>query len=82
MAITDTHPKAAQVQLELMRRATPAERFAAARSLSNTVASLSRRALRRRMPDATDAEIGLAFVALHYGNDLARKLQAHLDARE
>ena len=65
MPISDTHPEARQHQVELMRRATPAQRFAAVRSLSATVASLSRRALRRRMPDATEEKIGLAFVGLH-----------------
>ncbi|MFQ5742206.1 MAG: hypothetical protein ACE5HV_01320 [Acidobacteriota bacterium] len=79
VASSDTHPEAARQQVELMRQATVARRFGAARSLSTTVAELSRRALRRRMPGATDTEIGLAFVALHYGDELARRVRAHLD---
>jgi hypothetical protein len=64
-----------------MRDATTARRFAAVRSLSRTVASLSRRALRRRMPNASEEEIGLAFVALHYGEETARAVRAWLQNR-
>jgi hypothetical protein len=71
---TDTHPEAMRRQVELMRRAGMAGRFAAVRSLTRTVAGLSRRALRRRRPRATEAEIDRAFVALHYGEALARRL--------
>jgi hypothetical protein len=75
MALLDTHPSALQQQVELMRDATPAQRFAAVRSLSATVASLSRRALRRSMPDASEEEIDLAFVALHYGDAVAARVR-------
>lgn len=71
---SDTHPKAAEYQLELLRKATPAERLAVVRSLSRTVIELSRRALRRRNPDATQRELDRAFVALHYGEETARRL--------
>ena len=75
MPLHDTHPSALQRQVGLMRDATPAQRFAAVRSLSATVASLSRRALRRSMPDASEEEIDLAFVALHYGDAIAARLR-------
>jgi hypothetical protein len=81
VAVTDTHPEALAHQVELLRNATVAQRFAATRSLTRTVTSLSRRALRRRMPGASDEEIGLAFVALHYGEGLARMVRACLDER-
>jgi hypothetical protein len=45
------------------------------RSLSTTVASLSRRALRRSMPDASERDIDVAFVALHYGGAVAALLR-------
>lgn len=76
MALLDTHPSALQQQVELMRDADPAQRFAAVRSLSATVASLSRRALRRSTPDASEKEIDLAFVALHYGDAIAARMRA------
>ena len=43
--------------------------------------SLSRNGLARRIPDATDEEVALRFVALHYGGDLADDLRADLAAR-
>jgi hypothetical protein len=53
----DTHPAAAEVQLDLLRRAPLERRAMLARSLSATTIDLSRRALRQRMPSATDADI-------------------------
>lgn len=70
----DTHPAVAERQVELMRRAGVARRFAAVRSLTGTVAMLSRRALRRRRPDASEAEIDRAFAELHYGPALVERL--------
>ena len=74
MRVDDTHPAARARQIELLRAAGPARRFAVARSLTRTVGSLSRRALRRRHPGATEAELNRMFVELHYGADLARRL--------
>lgn len=42
---------------------------------------LSRGGLARRLPGASDEELGLRFVALHYGADLAEELRADLAAR-
>ena len=75
MPISDTHPDAAKRQVELSRQATVAQRFARARSLSATVAALSRRALRRTLDDPTDEEVDIAFVALHYGDALAQQVR-------
>ena len=43
--------------------------------------SLSRGGLALRLPDASPEEVGLRFVALHYGTDLAEELRAELAAR-
>lgn len=75
MPLLDTSPSAQRRQLDLMRAATPAQRLASVRSLSTTVASLSRRALRRSMPDASEQDIDIAFVALHYGGAVAAQLR-------
>ena len=40
----DTHPAAEEVQLQLLRQATPAKRFRIMCSLSQTMAAQSRRA--------------------------------------
>ncbi len=74
----DTHPKAAAVQLGLLRTASVGRRAALARSLSSTVIGLSRRALRDRMPDATDAEVMDRWVGLNYGEDLAGRIRRYL----
>jgi hypothetical protein len=81
MALTDTDPEAERVQLELLRKATPGRRVALALSLSRSIIELSRRGIAARMPGATDQEVALRFVALHYGDSLALELEAHLAAR-
>ena len=77
----DTDVEAERVQLELLRRASPGERAALAMSLSATVITLARRALRRQYPEASEEEIGLRFVELNYGRELAIELAAALNAR-
>jgi hypothetical protein len=77
----DTSDVAARVQIELLRKAGPERRAGLARSLSRTVIDLSRRALRERMPMATEREVLLRWVALEYGTDLARRVDAYLKER-
>ncbi|MFQ5843749.1 MAG: hypothetical protein ACE5JG_02050 [Planctomycetota bacterium] len=74
MSVDDTHPACAARQVELLRAAGAARRFELARSLTRTVAALSRRALRRRLPGAGEEELDRAFVELHYGREIARRL--------
>jgi hypothetical protein len=84
--VTDTHAAgrspdyldADRVQVALLRQATIARRVALARSLSRTTARLARGAIRRAHPDASERDVALAFVALHYGQDLADRLRARL----
>jgi len=61
-------------QVLLMREAGTMGRWEAARDLTRTVVEFSRRALRRRYPEATQAELDRMFVTLHYGDDVARLL--------
>lgn len=77
----DTDPDAARVQSELFRRASPARRLALALSLSRTVLGLSQRGLARRMTGATDREIAVRFVELHYGPELAHAVREELARR-
>jgi hypothetical protein len=74
--------RARAVQLDLLRRAGPARRFALARSLSATTIALSRAAIHRRHPDWSDREVLMEFVRVHYGADLADRLRAYLSRRE
>lgn len=79
--MNDTDPRAAAVQLELLRRATPERRAAIMLKLSRSVISLSRSALRARHPEWSDDEIGLEWVRLNYGEALAAGARAALVAR-
>jgi hypothetical protein len=81
MGLSDTDPEAALVQLDLMRRASPGQRLRLAMSLSRAVIALSRDGLARRMPGASETEIGLRFVALHYGGALAEEVRADIESR-
>jgi hypothetical protein len=77
----DTDPDAEAVQIELLRRAGPTRRAAMALSLSAQVIGLARRAIRDSMPGATEEEVALRFVELHYGRELAAELRTFLAAR-
>ena len=69
------------MQIELLRSATPARRAALALSLSASVVGLSRRALSRQDPEADDETLGLRFVELNYGREMATGLAAFLRTR-
>jgi len=74
----DTSPEAYRVQIDLLRRASPARRFALMSSLTRFAVEASRRALRDLHPEEDERAIALRWVAVHYGKDLAARLRAHL----
>jgi hypothetical protein len=76
--LTDTDPEAARVQMELLRRASPARRLRLALSLSRSVMALSREGIARRSPRTSPEEVGLEFVRLHYGEALATEVRQRL----
>lgn len=78
----DTSAEAERVQIDLLRAVPVARRLHMAWSLSATVISAARQALRRARPNASSREVDLRFVELHYGSDLAAALSAELDRRE
>ncbi len=80
-SLSDTPPEVTRVQIEMLRRASPAQRFRLTRSLSQTSLWLARRALRRAMPTASEREVLLAFVAHWYGRDLAEEVRRYMDRR-
>jgi hypothetical protein len=79
---SDTSPEADRVQIRLLRQAGPAKRAALALSLSQTAMELSRRAIRRSNPQATDDELAVLFVKLLYGTPLAEGLRSYLRSRQ
>ncbi len=78
----DTSAEAERVQIDLIRAVPVARRLHMAWSLSATVISTARQALRRARPDAAPQEIDLRFVELHYGPDLAAALRSDLIQRQ
>ena len=78
----DTHPKAEEFQISLLRKATIAKRLSIMRSLSQTTIQLSRRAIQRANPTLSDDDLDLAFVAYHYGAELAKRLRRYLEQRD
>ena len=74
--LSDSHPNAERVQLELLGSASVARRLALARSLSATAIQLSRRAIARANPDLSAQDLDLLFVEYHYGAALAECLRS------
>ena len=78
----DTHLQAERVQIQLLREAGTARRLALACSLTQTALELSREGIRQRYPALSERERRLKFMALCYGEDLARRLRADLIRRD
>jgi hypothetical protein len=79
--LSDTDPGVEKLQISLIRRASIATRISRTRSLSRTVIQLSRRAISRAHPGLCEEELGLAFVAYHYGEKLADSLRGYLNKK-
>jgi hypothetical protein len=73
----DTDIKTEAAQIVLLRRATPYQKFAQVRSLSQTTLSLSRRAISRKHGDRTEAQLRGLFVYYQYGEQLADRFQPY-----
>ncbi|CAN5924797.1 hypothetical protein BH11MYX4_BH11MYX4_53820 [soil metagenome] len=80
MALSDTSAAAARVQLELLRKCGCERRAQLTRSMSRSVIDLSRAALRERMPEASERDVLLRWVALQYGSDLAERVRRYVPA--
>ena len=78
---SDTSPESEAVQLELVRKMPAAKRVEKAIQLSNELLRLSKAAIRRRHPDFSEEQVGIKFVELHYGVDLAAAMQHQLESR-
>jgi hypothetical protein len=69
------------VQIRLLRKASVVQRASLALSLSRSTSELAWRAIERAHPSAGEQEIGVLFVAIHYGQGLADRLSADLEKR-
>ena len=78
----DTSSQAEKVQIELIRESSVSRRISKVRSLSQTTMYLSRRAIQRTNPSLSKREVDLAFVANHYGENLAECLRLYLEHKQ
>ena len=78
----DTSPEAERVQIELIRKASPAKRFAIMEAWSQFLIEANKLGIRRAHPNLSEEEIGLIFVANNYGQVLADRLRADLTRRK
>ena len=77
----DTSPEMERVQIELIRKASPAKLFGLVRSMSQTMMQASRENIRRLHPDANKEELTLIFVELYYGKELANLVRTQMERR-
>jgi len=76
--LTDTHPEAEKVQLELMRKASVAKRISLMRSLTSMLVVLSRRGIAEANPGFSPQEVKLRWGEINYGKPLAEELRTYL----
>jgi hypothetical protein len=77
----DTSPEMEQVQIEMIRKASPAKIFGLVRSMSQTMIQASRENIRQLHPDASKEELTLILVELYYGKELANLVRAQMGKR-
>lgn len=80
--LSDTHPDAQRVQIELIRRASIADRIAAMRSMTHMATRLSRQAIAEANPQASPDEVKLLWAELHYGAELIGEVRESLRRRK
>jgi len=78
---TDTDARAEAALIAMLRKAKPCQKFGQVRSLSQTTLSLSRRAILRKNPHLTEAELHELFVRYQYGEELADRFRQYLKNR-
>jgi hypothetical protein len=74
VALSDTSPKAREVYLQQLAELTPAERVRLGTALWESAQSLQRTAVRRKHPDADEAEIVFQIAVTRFGPELARTI--------
>ncbi len=77
----DTSPEMERVQIELLRKASPAKIFGLVRSMSQTLMQASRENIRKLHPDASKEELTLIFVELYYGEEIASLVRTQMERR-
>lgn len=73
----DTNPEIEQIQIEMLRHASPARKFEMVAQMNNAVRAFMFAGLKRRNPGATSEELQRMFADLLLGEDLAKKVFAY-----
>jgi hypothetical protein len=73
MIARDTSPAAAELQYEVLRRFTPAQRLRMAFEMSEFARSLSRAGLRRRRPELDERQLDTELIRMMYGVETAAR---------
>jgi hypothetical protein len=77
---SDTPPEIAAMQIELMRRLTPAQKLAMVAQLNNMARTLAMSGLKSRYPDDPPEKLKRRLADLILGAELAGKVYGPLDA--
>jgi hypothetical protein len=77
----DTSPEMERVQIELIRKASPAKIFGLVRSMSQSMMQASRENIRKLHPDASKEELSLILVELYYGKEVANLVRTQMKRR-
>jgi len=80
--LSDTPQKIQDLQIELLRKASIAERFSRAFKLSEAMISLSRQGLKRRHPKLSAKELDLLFIEYCYGSSLAQRARIQSERKQ
>jgi hypothetical protein len=78
--LTDTHPDAERVQIELLRRASPEQKFCTPINLTAALIDSSRQTIAATNPELSPRELNLRCVELYYGEALAARVRDYLQA--
>lgn len=76
--LSDTHPDAERVQIELLRQKTPMQRLGMALDLTDSLLRSSRQTIASRNPHLNAHELTVKCVELYYGKQLAAQLRDYL----
>jgi hypothetical protein len=79
--LSDTHPDAERVQIELLRKTAPEERLAQALSLTATVVNLSRQTIAELNPTLGPRDLELKCIEFYHGKALADRVRDYLRKR-
>jgi len=76
--LSDTHPDAERVQIELLRQMTGVQRLRKALDLTAVLVNSSRRNIAALNPGLNPQELDVKCVELYYGKELADQLRNYL----